>query len=397
MADAAREAWITGIGIVSCLGEGPEAHWQGLSERQIKVDAETFAPYLVHPVAALDLDKQIPKKGDQRQMEPWQRIGTYAAGLALADAGVKGNADLLARTDMIVAAGGGERDIAADGTILSNMPKAPNPGAFLNERLMNDLRPTLFLAQLSNLLAGNISIVHGVTGSSRTFMGEEAAGVDAVRIALARIASGQSELALVGGSHNGEREDLLLLYDAGGHMLRAPFQPVWERKDRGGMVLGSLGAFLVLEARGHAEARNAKPMARLSLVMSERSGRPAGAVGAALARMWQGLAPQLTPGRFAVISGATGAKPATTEEQAWLETLRDAPLRATGTVLGHGFEPQFAMNIALATLALGREKLFPPLDSSGVEQAYEGALNQVAVTAVGHWRGEGMALVEAVR
>ena len=49
---------------------------------------------------------------------------------------------------------------------------------------MSDLRPTLFLAQLSNLLAGNISIVHGVTGSSRTFMGEEAAGVDAVRIAL---------------------------------------------------------------------------------------------------------------------------------------------------------------------------------------------------------------------
>src|ERR1700734_4050117 len=33
----------------------------------------------------------------------------------------------------------------------------------------------LFLAQLSNLLAGDISIVHGVTGSSRTFMGEEGA------------------------------------------------------------------------------------------------------------------------------------------------------------------------------------------------------------------------------
>ena len=31
----------------------------------------------------LELDQQIPKKGDQRQMEPWQRIGTYAAGLAL--------------------------------------------------------------------------------------------------------------------------------------------------------------------------------------------------------------------------------------------------------------------------------------------------------------------------
>jgi 3-oxoacyl-[acyl-carrier-protein] synthase II len=397
MADAPREAWVTGIGIVSCLGEGAEAHWQGLCERRINVDAETFAPYLVHPLPPLELDKQIPKKGDQRQMEPWQRIGTYAAGLALADAGLKGNADALGRMDMIVAAGGGERDIAVDGTILTNKSKAADAGAFLNERLMSDLRPTLFLAQLSNLLAGNISIVHGVTGSSRTFMGEEAAGVDAVRIALARIAAGQSELALVGGSHNGEREDLLLLYDAGGHMLRAPFQPVWERTERNGMVLGSLGAFLVLEARGHAEARNAKPLARLSQVLSERSARPPGAVGAALARMWGSLEPRLVSGRLAVISGATGAEPATREERSWLAGLPDVPVRATGTVLGHGFEPQFAMNIALATLALGREKLFPPLDASGVERAYEGAPDPIAVTAVGHWRGEGLALVEAVR
>ena len=173
MAEAPRETWITGIGIVSCLGEGAEAHWQVLTDRRGNVDAETFAPYLVHPLAPINLDLQIPKKGDQRQMEAWQRIGTYAAGLALADAGVKGNADLLSHMDMVVAAGGGERDIAVDGTILTNKSKAANPEAFLNERLMSDLRPTLFLAQLSNLLAGNISIVHGVTGSSRTFMGEE--------------------------------------------------------------------------------------------------------------------------------------------------------------------------------------------------------------------------------
>ena len=394
MADAPREAWITGIGIVSCLGEGADAHWQGLAERRIKVDADTFAPYLVHPLAPLDLDKQIPKKGDQRQMEPWQRIGTYAAGLALADAGVKGNAELLAHMDMIVAAGGGERDVAVDAAILTNKPKAANPEAFLNERLMSDLRPTLFLAQLSNLLAGNISIVHGVTGSSRTFMGEEAAGVDAVRIALARITAGQSELALVGGSHNGEREDLLLLYDSGGHMLRGAFQPVWERAK--GMVLGSLGAFLVLEARGHAEARNAKPLARLSGVLSERSDRSAGAIPAALARMWQRLVPPPVPAGIAVISGATGAQPASGEERAWLKTLPDVPVRATSSILGHGFEPQFAMNIALAALALGREKLFPAVDSSGVEREYEGPLERVAVTAVGHWRGEGMALIEAV-
>jgi len=113
--------------------------------------------------------------------------------------------------------------------------------------------------------------------------------------------------------------------------------------------------------------------------------------------MWQGLAPRRADGRLAVISGASGAEPATSEERTWLATIPDAPVRATGSFLGHGFEPQFAMNIALATLALGREKLFPPLDSSGVERAYEGPLDQIAVTAVGHWRGEGMALVDAVR
>src|SRR4030088_820722 len=218
MADAPRETWITGIGIVSCLGEGAEAHWQGLTGRRLNVDAVSWAPFVIHPIAALDLDKQIPKKGDQRQMEAWQRIGTYAAGLALDSAGVKGNAELLARMDMIVAAGGGERDAAVDAMILSGLRKSDRPAAFLNERLMNDLRPTLFLAQLSNLVAGNISIVHGVTGSSRTFMGHESPRADAVRVAQARIAAGQSEIALVGGSANADQIATMLLF-AMGHRL----------------------------------------------------------------------------------------------------------------------------------------------------------------------------------
>src|SRR5687768_13556413 len=203
-----KEVWITGIGIVSSLGEGLDAHWDALNEKKINVDDKRFAPYIVHPVAPVTFDAQIPKKGDQRQMEAWQRIGTYAAGLALDSAGAKGNAELLGRMDMIVAAGGGERDEAVDTAILSGLRKAENKSAFLNERLMGDLRPTLFLAQLSNLMAGNISIVHGVTGMSRTFMGEEAAGVDAVRIALSRIQAGQSDIGLVGGSFNAERKDM---------------------------------------------------------------------------------------------------------------------------------------------------------------------------------------------
>ena len=402
MAEPTREAWITGIGIVSCLGEGPQAHWQKLMEAQPSADTTTFAPFLVHPLAPINFDAQIPKKGDQRQMEPWQRIGTYAAGLALDNAGVKGNTDILSHMDMIVAAGGGERDLGVDSTILSGMPRAQNAAAFLNEQLMSGLRPTLFLAQLSNLLAGNISIVHGVTGSSRTFMGEEQSGVDAVRIAHARIKASQSDIALVGGAHNGERHDLLMLYGFGGHVLKDSFAPIWERAGRGGgMVIASLGAFLVLEAREHALARGAKALARLTTVLADRSNRKGDSTGdatkATLTQMWSTLAPQLSSGHTAVISGASGAEPATAAERAFLATVPDLPVRATGTYVGHAFEPQFPMNIALATMALGHQKLFSPGDSSGVEREMAGSVEQIVVTSVGHWRGEGMALVDAVR
>src|SRR6185369_12863521 len=269
----AKEVWITGIGIVSSLGEGLDAHWDALNEKKINVEGKRFAPYIVHPLAPVSFDAQIPKKGDQRQMEAWQRIGTYAAGLALDSAGVKGNKDILSRMDMVVAAGGGERDLAVDTAILSAQAKGNSAPAFLNERLMGDLRPTLFLAQLSNLLAGNIAIVHGVCGTSRTFMGEEVAGVDAARNPASRIAAGQSDIALIGGSHNGERKDLLVLYEFGDFNLKDKFAPVWARKEQAGFALGSAGAFIVIESRQHALARGAKPFARLSNVVADLSTR----------------------------------------------------------------------------------------------------------------------------
>ncbi len=396
MAEAQREAWITGVGIVSTLGEGPEAHWQKLMEGHPSADTTTFAPFIVHPLAPVNFDLQIPKKGDQRQMEDWQRIGTYAAGLALDSAGVKGKPEILSHMDMIVAAGGGERDLNVDSTILSGFPRAANPAAFLNERLMSDLRPTLFLAQLSNLLAGNISIVHGVTGSSRTFMGEEASGVDAVRIALSRIVSGQSDVALVGAAHNAERPEMLMLYEFGGFNLKDQLAPIWQRGGKDGFALGSLGAFLVIEGRDYAEKRGAKPLAKLTAVLSDHSLRQPGSVTEALERLWDRLKQRLRPANTAILSGATGAAPATAEERAFLERHTDLAVRATGTYLGHGMEPQFPMNVALAAIALDHASLFPPQDTTGLERPMNGELQQVLVTGVGHWRGEGLALVERI-
>ena len=398
MADASasktpREAWITGIGIASSLGEGLDAHWDALNAKQINADVTGFAPYIVHPIAKLNYDAQIPKKGDQRQMEAWQRIGTYAAGLALDSAGIKGNAEILSRTDMIVAAGGGERDLAVDVAILNADVQGNAAPGFLNERLMNDLRPTLFLAQLSNLLAGNIAIVHGVTGSSRTFMGEEAAGVDAARIALARIAAGQSDIALVGAAQNGERKDLLMLYEFGGFNLKDKFEPVWKREN--GFALASGGVFLVIESKEHAQARGAKPFAKLSNVVADHARRKtAGNVAAILEKLWSKLGS--LGDAAAIITGATGAQSVTAEERGFLKKHPGVPVRATGTAFGHTMEAQFPLGIALAALSISRGTLFAANDSTGVEVEMTKPPSQIVVVGVGHWRGEGMALVEAV-
>ena len=365
-----HEVVITGIGIVSAAGEGVDAHLAGLTSAAPRTDLETFAPFPVHPVTALDFDRQIVKKSDLRQMEPWQKLGCYAAGLALDAAGVKDDAELKSRMHLIVSAGGGERDYAVDGQILTGIRHADNPGVFLNEHLMGDLRPTLFLAQLSNLLAGNISIVHGVTGASRTFMGEESSGIDALRIAQSRIASGQNDIFLVGGSYNAERPDVLLIYEMGGFLWKQAHRPVWNRPaEGGGMILGSGAAFLVLESREHAEARGAKALAAIAGVTSDRSRREPGSVGRAL----KVQADRLEAKPDVVISGATGIKGITEDEQAALADIAPtAAIYATGDVIGHTMEAQAPAGVAIAAALIAN-----------------GQSNEALVTSVGHWRGEG--------
>jgi len=393
--NARQEVWITGIGLVTCLGEGLEANWERLLRGgPPSYDDKNFAPYIVHPLAPTNFDKQIPRKSDQRQMEPWQRIGVYAAGLALADAGIAGKSDLLDVTDMIVAAGGGERDIAVDTSILAGARKVNDRGPFLNERLMSDLRPTLFLAQLPNLLAGNISIVHGVVGSSRTFLGEESAGVDAVRIAHARIAAGQSELTLVGGAYNGARWDVLLIFEQSGALLKGDFSPIGDRGAHGGMALGNMGAFLVLESSKHAQGRGARPHARLRAIRSNRDARRAGGIEATLRHQWEDVAAEIDRDHAAVISGASGLEPATSAEHSVLKKI-GLPVRNTGTYIGHGVEAQFMANLAIGCAAVEQSKLYP---ASGPADVGAGPpdLSQVVVTGVANWRGEGLALIERV-
>ena len=403
-----REAWVTGLGIVSSIGEGHEAHWHALSGPPVvpaQVDSSSHAPYTVHPLGDVDIDRLIPSKADRKQMGTWQRLGVHAAGLALEDAGVAGNHQILDRMDLVVAAGNGERDEAFDAKVLNKLcilePSAKAPE--LNAALISGLRPTLYLGELSNLLAGNIQIVHKVTGSSRTLKGEEIAGLSAVEDATRRVAAGQADIVLTGGALNAERDDLLLSCELAHGLWTQPFEPVWRRtRVGGGFVPGSAAAFLVVEAKEHALARGAKAYARISAIVSDRSQRASsGDVRKSLWQLREKIDNDLSNGPTGILSGASGAEPATSEEHTflgeWIGSSQAAiAVRAYGTRMGHAVEAHAPVGIALACLSLDRNGFFEPFESDPLEKPNMAAPERILVTSVGHWRGEGLALIERI-
>lgn len=397
-----RRVCITGAGLLSPIGGDSDTRWAALADtagRTAVIDHETYAPFYTYPIRDFDPSVQIPKPGDQRAMGPMMLYGVHAAGVALEQAGIKGDEALLEQTHMIVAAGGGERDWELDEKIVKGLPGANDKGAFLNREMADGLRPTLFLAQLPNLFAGNVSIVHGVSGSSRTFMGEESAGIDAVRIAFDKIVAGQGDIFLVGAGFNAERPDLHLMYHAAGMLLRGDYAGLWHRPDAG-ICLGSAGAFLVLESEESAVKRGAGTLARLSAVESDRTKRAPGAAAANARVQFDRVKPQIGDGALGVLSGACGSGTITAEEKAFLEAvsgeISDTIVRGTGEAVGHAVEAAFLQNIVLGLDCLARSRMFAPLaaDEPLERDAGDHEVNQILVTGWGHLKGEGMALLE---
>ncbi len=150
-----------------------------------------------------------------------------------------------------------------------------------------------------------------------------------------------------------------------------------------------------MESKEHAQARGARPFARLNKVVSDLAQRKQpGAVTKSLEALWPKLGVRTDEG--SLITGATGVEAVTAEEKAFLRQHPGFAVRSTGTAFGHTIEAQFPLGLALAALSISRGALFPPNDPTGFEVEKSGAPTQIVVVGAGHWQGEGMALVEAI-
>jgi 3-oxoacyl-[acyl-carrier-protein] synthase II len=88
----------------------------------------------------------------------------------------------------------------------------------------------------------------------------------------------------------------------------------------------------------------------------------------------------------------------TSEEREFLAQLPGAPtVRGTAAALGHSMEASFLGNLGLAITCLEQDSLFPPLsEQEPIEQRGGSTPDSLLITSWGHYRGEGMALIERV-
>lgn len=388
-----HEVCITGHGLLSALPEEATQMWQLLNDCSASstVNYTDFPPYSYHPLKDYAVEQQIIKHSDRRVMGKVMQSAVYTAGVALKSAQLKNQPDLLKDTQMILALRGGDRDETADQVIIEECLAAEEYSEALNKGLMTHLRPTLFLSQLPNLLAANIALLFGLTGSSMTLMGAEMAGAQAIQLAWARIQSGHAQRVLVGGVSINESDEIMTAFAQAQKLLMTSYVPIWQRNP-GGLCLGSASGFLLLESRESAQARGAVILGKLSQLQ----------VGNDANVNWQKCLTQAPTDSLNILSMTGGDSAALAKEKAlWNQLQQNYPnayIRGLASVVGAIFEAAMPVGLILALHCLQHKKLFSPLDTSGFEKrlSADENLNALWVHCLGESYGHALFGVEAV-
>ncbi len=387
-----HDVCITGYGLLSALPEDADQLWHALNhfnESYPGVNHTDFSPYSYHPLINYAVEEQIVKHSDRRVMGKVMQSAVYTAGVALDRAQLKNQADLLKDTQIIVALRGGERDEVADEAIIAACNAANDYGAVLNEGLMSQLRPTLFLSQLPNLLAANIALLYGITGSSLTLMGDQMAGAQAIKLASSRIQQGQAQRVLVGGVSINETAEIMLAFAKAQKLLTTPFVDIWQRM-QSGMCLGSASGFLLLESWQAAKARNAPILGILSQCLVSRD----------MEGNWQKSLAQQPNDSLGILSMTSGTR-TMLEKDLWNRLQENYPssyVRGVASAIGTVLEAAMPVGLILALHCLQRKKSFAPLDSAGFEKSadVDKALTKMWVHCLGETYGHALTCVEAV-
>ena len=256
-----RRVVITGLGMLSPLGNTVEDSWKGVVEGRsgistiTRFDTENFGVKIGGQISGLELDNYIDPK-EARRMDAFMQYGMVASIQAINDAGIS---DLSPekKSRVGVAFGSGIGGIETIESVRDTYVKSGT----------RRVSPFFVPSSIINMIAGHLSIMYGLKGPNISIVTACTSGVHNIGHAARMIAYGDADAMVAGGAEKASTKMGMGGFGAARALSTRNDAPElasrpWD-KDRDGFVLGDGAGVLVLEEYETAKARGAKIYAEL--------------------------------------------------------------------------------------------------------------------------------------
>jgi len=243
---------ITGLGVVSPIGNDVNSMWENVKNSTCGIDfitrfdTENFKVKLAAEVKGLNVEDFISRQ-EVRKLDNFTQFAIIGALQAYEDA--KFAEINKERFGVILSSGIGGLE-----TIENNHEKLVDKGP---ERISPHFIPMV----LTNLAAGNVAITLGAKGICLSVVTACAASTDAIGTAFRYIQSGDLDVAVAGGAE----ASITPLGIAGFSVMKAVTESTDPKRasipfdaERNGFVMGEGAGAVILESLDHALARGAK-------------------------------------------------------------------------------------------------------------------------------------------
>ncbi|HIE54498.1 MAG TPA: beta-ketoacyl-ACP synthase II, partial [Chromatiaceae bacterium] len=252
---AKRRVVVTGLGIVSPVGLDVASSWENILAGRSGIrpithmDIEPFSVRFGGPIYGFDITDYIPKK-DARKMNPFIHYGIAAADQAIKDAGLEVREENADRFGVVVGSG-----IGGIGGIEDNYAAYLKGGP-------RKISPFFVPANIINMVAGQISIIHGFKGPNYSIVSACSSAAHCIADGFRMIQYGTSDVVIAGGAEMATTPTGLGGFAAARALSTRNDEPEkasrpWD-KERDGFVLSDGAGVVVIEELEHAQARGAE-------------------------------------------------------------------------------------------------------------------------------------------
>ena len=258
---ARRRVVITGLGLVSPVGNTVEEAWQNILAGKsgiaavTKFDTTTFPVQFAGEVKNFDITQYISAK-DARRMDDFIHFGLAAGIQAVRDAGLdKENTVDLERVGVAIGSG------------IGGLPLIEATKDEYTAGGVRKVSPFFVPGSIINMISGNLSIEFGFKGPNIALVSACTTGTHSIGDAARIIEYGDADVMVAGGAESTVSPLGMGGFCAARALSTRNDDPTtasrpWD-KDRDGFVLGEGAGVMVLEEYEHAKARGAKIYAEL--------------------------------------------------------------------------------------------------------------------------------------